>query len=832
MRHVKGMRSGLLLFSAGCGAPLLLPALPASPLCPLLLLALVLPALRLRWLRTACFIAGLAWAFYHSQQALAVRLPESLAGQTLLLHGAVVSLPDQDSRRIRFLFDVERLHDAAPGVWPAPGRVRLNWYRNRRQPGPPPQPGERWQLQVRLKPPRGFMNPGGFDYETWLFSRRIAATGYVLGQGRERRLGAAQGQYFNRIRYRLRERFAEHNAEAPQHGLVRALALGDRSGISPEQWSLLRRTGTNHLLAISGLHIALVAGFVFYLARAGWSVFPFLSGRLPAPRFATAVCLLAALWYAGMAGFSLPAQRACIMLALFLSGQWLGRRWRISGILSAALAAVLLRDPLSFLAVDFWLSFSAVCIIAYLGNGRFPARRAAPSRWLQLVRLQCLIPLGLSPLLLLYFQEVSICSVLANLAAIPAMGLFIVPSVMLAGLLFLCGIDRMADPLVVLADGMLGLLFAFFSWLGQWSYASWAHPAPAPWAALLAALGLCVLFAPRALPGRGLGLFLLLPMLFPEHEAPAWGRFHLHLLDVGQGLSVLVQTRNHVLIYDAGDAWTPGFDAAGSVIIPSLRQLGLCRRVDMLILSHSDRDHIGGADSLMAACPPGVLLSNNTRHSGRHSARHPRGAERESAADRKPSNNIRQPARHSARQHTKRPALPPAPARQPARQPCLAGREWTWDGVHFSILHPRDDAAHRHDNDHSCVLRISQPGMRALLPGDIEAKGEQQLLAGAPGPLLAAEVLVAPHHGSRSSSSPAFIAAVSPSVVLFAAGYGNRFGFPDQTIIRRYGAARMYSSAGSGGLRVSAASGAIQVREHRRRARRFWHAPVSVPQAR
>lgn len=782
MRHVKGMRSSLLLFSAGCGAPLLLPTLPTSPAFPLLLLILVLLALRPRWIRAACFIAGLAWVLYHSQQMLAVRLPESLAGQTLLLHGTVVSLPEQDSRRIRFLFDVEQVVSTAPGGWSAPGRVRLNWYRNRWQPGLTPQPGERWQLQVRLKPPRGFMNPGGFDYETWLFSRRIAATGYVIGQGRESRLAAAQGQHFNRIRYHLRERFAEHHAEAEQLGLVRALALGDRSGISPDQWSLLRRTGTNHLLAISGLHIALVAGFAFYLARGAWSVFPFLSGRLPAPRFATAVCLLVALWYAGMAGFSLPVQRACIMLALFLSGQWLGRRWRISGVLTAALAAVLLRDPLSLLAVDFWLSFGAVCIIAYLGNGRFPARRAAPSRWLQLVRLQCLIPLGLSPLLLLYFQEVSLCSVLANLLAIPAMGFFIVPSVMLAGLLFLCGLERLADPLVVLADGMLGALFAFFSWLGQWGYASWTHPAPAPWAVLLAVLGLCVLLAPRAIPGRGLGLFLLLPMLFPVHEVPDQGRFHLHLLDVGQGLSALVRTRNHVLIYDTGDAWTPGFDAASSVIIPFLRQLGLCRRVDMLLLSHSDRDHIGGADSLMTACPPAALLSNNTHH--------------------------------------------------PERQPCLSGREWIWDGVHFSILHPRDDTADQRDNDYSCVLRVSQPGMNVLLPGDIEAWGEQQLLARVPGPLLATDVLVAPHHGSRTSSSPAFVAASRPSIVLFPVGWGNRFGFPDQTIIRRYGAARMYSSAGSGSLRVSAGDGVIQVQEYRRRARRFWHDPASVPQAR
>ena len=775
--RMTGIRTGCLCFVVGCAAALYWPWPLDIATWFLLFLCLtgVAGVLFPRLVWCGGFVAGLAWTLLQSQDVLSQRLPQSLAGQAVVLVGTIASLPEQSTHRVRFLFEVQTIEDASGGVHDLPMRLRLNWYRNAAQ----VVPGEQWQLSVKLKEPYGFANPGGFDYETWLFSHRIGGTGYVRDTEWNRRLRDAQAHYFARLRHHLSRKFAEYSNHLQYAGPIRALAIGDRGGMSDAQWSVLRGTGTNHLLAISGLHIGLFSGFVFFLGRIGWSLLPCLSTRLPARYFATLLAMVAALGYAGMAGFSLPTQRACIMLCLFLSGTLLGRQWRISLILAVTLFAVLLRDPLSLLAVDFWLSFLAVFIIVHLCSGRQGSRWSRGQSMYRMLRLQFLIPLALAPFLLFWFQEFAAYALLANVVAIPVVGWLVVPLVMLACFVLLC-LPTLAEPLLVWVDTILTFVFSWLSVIGQWPHAVWSHPAPSLWSVVLAGIGMLLLLAPRALPARGLGVFFFLPLLVPVRHVPPPGYFHLHLLDVGQGLSAVIHTQKHVLVYDTGDAWSSRFDAGSSVIVPFLRKSGLCN-VDVLILSHADRDHTGGAKRLVESCPPAQLLSNA------------------SFAD-------------------------------PVPKPCVAGAEWVWDGVHFSILHPAT-AEGPSDNDHSCVLRVRQKDMTVLLPGDIEALGEKHLLATTDDSSLHAEVLVAPHHGSRSSSSLAFIEAVQPQIVLFPVGHRNRFHFPDRTIMDRYRktGARLYSSAASGSLWISRDNGLLKVQEYRRARQRFWHAiPVSL----
>ncbi len=761
------MRLMVLCFTLGCASALGLPMMPSPgrqlALMGCCLLALTRPALH----GLALFFFGLVWTLFQGQRQLESQWPEELAFASVI--GEVTSLPEQSPERVRFLFDIAEVHGPDGGRYPSPGRVRLNWYG--RAAGP--LPGERWRLNVKLRPAQGFANPGSFDYETWLFSRKIRATGYVRSGVR---LFSAIGwrAYLPSLRYALSRRIDQLLGDNPQHGLIRALALGERSAVSRHEWEVLRATGTGHLLAISGLHIGLIAMFGFWLGRGLWSVHPALSGLLPT-RYVSALSAIAcALIYAALAGFSLPTQRALIMLCLFMSGILTGRRWRMSSILAAALGLILLYHPFSLLTAEFWLSFLAVSVIAWLVCCRCRLGSGSGARWKRSLLLQMLIPIGLLPLLMLWFQEFAVYSGFANMIAIPLLTFTVVPLIFVACLL--SGVTGLALPLFELAAWFLGWLFEVLDCFRLLPLATLAHPAPGLSGAILALLGVALLLMPRGVPGRWLGFFLLLPLLFPSRDVPAQGEFRLYLLDVGQGLSALVRTRNHVLVYDTGDAWSENFDAGQRVVVPVLRNMGI-NRIDMLLLSHGDRDHIGGADSLLQAYPVEQVLGHRPR-SG-----HPR------------------------------------------HRPCVKDMEWDWDGVRFRILHP-EPGLDMAGNDNSCVLSVTQPGMRVLLPGDIEARAESHLLALGTDELRS-QVLVAPHHGSLSSSSPNFIRAVAPQFVLFPAGYRNRFGFPRAPVVERYRAlgAHMYSSAGSGTIRVWRESGMIRVREYRETRRRFWLRP-------
>lgn len=733
----------------------------------LLLWIPTLPAvflLRAPWHAPAAVLAGVLWALLHAHWGLSSELSADLEGEDLLVEGRIASLPEPRQRAVRFVFEIDSLRHAG-AARPAPRRVRLSWY----QPSPPLVVGERWRLRIRLKRPHGYQNPAGFDYEAWLLRQGIRATGYVRQAEENRRLAAAPASV-ERWRQQLSEQMEASLPEQPMRGVLAALVIGERSGIDPAQWQVLNRTGTSHLVAISGLHIGLVAGLVFFLARWIWARSASLTLRLPAQRAAAVVAASAALGYAAMAGFSLPTQRALMMVAVVMAAIFWQRTARAARSLSLALIAVLLLEPLGVLAPGFWLSFGAVAIILYAMGGRL-SRGTWASQW---GRVQWVIAVGLFPALIVFFQQASLVAPLANLLAVPVVSFLVVPPVLL-GAVALIPFPAVGTLVLGLAGQIMGWLWQALAWFSELPVATWTGTASAA-ALAAAALGAVVLLAPRGLAGRWVGAVLCLPLLLADPPRPAAGEAWFTLLDVGQGLAATIRTREHVLVYDTGPRYGEHFDTGAAVVAPFLRAQGV-RALDRLVISHGDNDHRGGTASLLEAIPARDVLS----------------------AD---------------------PARLPVPAR-----PCTAGEQWVWDGVSFSLLHPPQGLAGETGNDRSCVLRVEAGGDVLLLTGDIERAAEGRLLS--TGASLAADVLVAPHHGSLTSSGEEFVRAVDPGYVLFPVGYRNRWGFPRPPVVERYrerGAVLLDTARhGAIGFRLGAGGEDLAPRLQRREGRRYWH---------
>jgi competence protein ComEC len=729
-------------------------ALPHLPPWPVLLVPLPLCLLRgphRAWLGAA--LLGALLATVQADARLQARLPHSDEPQDIWLSGVIASLPESKGRDLRFLF--------APEVG-ALQRVRVTWYRH----DATPRAGDCWRLLLRLKSPHGQMNPGGFDYEAWLFREGIGATGYVrdaepCAAGSLRAPGNARRGLL-RLRQGLVERVSARLPEHPMRGFVLGLTVGDASAIGDEQWRILRRTGTTHLISISGLHITLAAGFVFFLARWLWAFWPALCLRLPAQRAAAAVACLAALAYALLAGFSIPTQRSLVML-LVVMGALMGSRHLVpSRLLALALLAVLLMDSTAVLYPGFWLSFGAVGWMLYA----LAARIGPVPRWQAWLRPQWVLALALIPPCLYWFGEFSLVSPLANAVMIPLFSLLI--PWLLAGVVL---VDTAAGAWVLQTGAaLLDLCWQALAWLASLPGAYQAWMPPSLPALGLAMLGLLLALAPRGLPARPMGLLLCLPMFVPSVPLPPPGHFDFALLDVGQGLAAVVRTQRHALLFDAGPASAGGLDSGETVVLPYLRHQGI-RSLDRLVLSHGDLDHRGGVPAVRESMPVGEEIGTD------------RG------------------------------------------RPCRAGENWEWDGVRFEFLHP--DGGTWPGNDGSCVLRIVAGAHALLLTGDIQSAAEAQLLDSAGGKLRA-DVLVVPHHGSRSSSTPRFVGAVAPSFALVPSGWANRWRFPRPDVVDRYRAlgaqVEVTGTSGALQLRMSPALGVQRLTRWREQSQRIWRA--------
>lgn len=686
---------------------------------------------------------------WRAARRLAHSLPAALEGQDLEVVGVVASLPQRNPAGTRFVFEVETAERQGRPV-SIPRRLSLGWWNDGETSAPREGPealraGERWRFTVRLRQPHGQVNPHGFDAELWLFEQGLRASGYVRARGAAAtRLHAAAGYPVQRVRQAIRDRIEATVPDPAAAGMLAALAIGDQGAIDRAEWDVFRVTGVAHLMSISGLHVTLFAWLASALVGWAWCRAGPLPLWLPAPLAARWGGLALATAYAVLAGWGVPAQRTVSMLAVVVVLRSAGRRWPGPPVLLAAAVAVTLVDPWALLQPGFWLSFVAVALLMVsdpqpaepaveAGTGAALGGRA----WTALrqgLRTQAVATVGLAPLTLLFFQQVSLVGFVANLVAIPLVTLVVMPLSLLGVLL---------SPLWSLDALLAAALLRALAWLAALPWAQWTVPAAPAWAALLGLAGGLVLVLPLPWRLRLLGLPLLLPLLAPVVERPPPGRFEMLALDVGQGTAVLVRTHAHLLVYDTGPQYGVDADAGERVLLPLLRARGE-RRVDRLVLSHRDSDHVGGAASLLQRVPVRVLTS--------------------SLADDHPLRAF------------------PVP-----QERCRAGQRWQWDGVDFEMLHPAADAdlAARKANALSCVLSVRGTQGSVLLAGDIE-RAQELALVGRLGPRLRADVLLVPHHGSRTSSSGSFIVAVSPRLALVQAGYRSRFGHPAPDVVARY----------------------------------------------
>ena len=745
------------------------------------------------WLLAGALAAG-ASTGWRAGLRQAERLAPALEGRDLRLTGRIAGLPQRGEAGWRFRFDVERASlDGAPVR--VPPRVQLGWYGwvatvdetdAERPVAAALRSGDRWQLTARLKAPHGNLNPHGFDLELWLWEQGVGASGYVRSGPREapaRRLeegGASLPRWRQAVRDRILDGADAGDATARRlAGIVAALVTGDQNAIERADWDVFRATGVAHLMSISGLHITMFAWLAAALVGALWrrsARWGWPAGRspclwLPAPTAARLGGLLLATAYALFSGWGVPAQRTVLMLAALTLLHVAGLRWPWWLNALAAAVVVLALDPWALMQPGFWLSFVAVAVLFATDSRAAGAQQTgARARWLALLREQGVVTLALTPLSLILFGQASVVGLLANLLAIPWVTLLVTPLALL-GVLW--------APLWSLAAWALRPLAALLGWLAAWPWASVSLPA-LPLVLGLAAVAGGLLLALRWPPAwRLAGLPLVLPLALWQPPRPAPGQFELLAADVGQGSAVIVRTARHSLLYDAGPRYSLESDAGHRVLVPLLRALG--ERLDSVVLSHRDSDHTGGARAVLAAQPQAEL-------------------------------------RASIEDGHELQALRPATR-------CQAGQRWQWDGVAFELLHPdaADHARPLKSNALSCVLRVrAADGAAALLTGDIEQAQEQALVARTPE--LRADVLLAPHHGSRGSSSAALLAAVRPRWVLVQAGYRNRFGHPAAEALARYAAvgAQPVGSPRCGAMRWhSAQPGALRC--ERDTAARYWH---------
>jgi competence protein ComEC len=717
-----------------------------------------------------CLALGFAWAAWRADLRLADRLPDHWQGVDLTLVGVVSDLPQSNARGERFMLDVERV--VTPYA-PKLQRIQLTRYWLREAaPNPTVHAGERWRFTVRLKRPYGTHNPHGFDLEAWMLERAIAASGYVREQPTPNRLderAAAPSAWIAAARAAIRDRIASTLGNAPYAGVIAALVIGDQRSIPNAQWRAFTRTGVNHLLSISGLHVTMIAALAGWGVAFGWRRWPRAAERLPARQAGLLAALLAAFAYAVLAGFQVPAQRTLFMLGVLALGFWGRREPRPFSALAWALFAVLLIDPWAVWSAGFWLSFGAMAAILWVTFGRV----ALPDKLRGWVSVQAAVTLALAPALLLLFQQVSIVSPLANAIAIPVVSWLVTP-------LALLGV--IAPPLWHAAAWIMEWLGQGLAWASMLPWAVSMRPAPGGWTVLLAVVGAAWLLLPRGFSLRILGGLLWLPLMFPLRANIAPDTFEADVIDVGQGTAILIRTAHHTLLYDTGPAFADS-DAGERIVGPYLRASGV-GALSAVIVSHDDNDHSGGLLSVLRDIPTGWLL-------------------------------------HGL------PAASPLLAKAPSPRHCYRGQHWQWEGVNFEILNPPATAygeSSRRDNDYSCVLKVSRGGQSLLITGDAERRGELELMES--GADVSATVLVVGHHGSRTSSLAEFVQQTHPRYGVFTVGFRNRYGHPHPQVVTRFRDqnVRILRSDTGGLITLTFGEAGVVASEYRPSHRHYWHA--------
>ncbi len=741
--------------------------------------------------------AALLSGFALTGARAAARLAEALAfdneGRDVRVVAVVASLPTVFDGGTRFSARIESVLPAAAhgAEFAVPSLVALSWYGAGPPALPAVRPAQRWALTVRLHRPQGTVNPAGFDAEAWMFEQGIRAQGSVRNGPHDvpPRLLAEPVWQFNaridRARAALRERLQKLLQGRRYAGVIVALVMGDQSGIGEDDWALFNRTGISHLVSISGLHITMIAALVAVAVGALWrrSVVLLRLATLPVARAVAAIA--GGLAYCLLAGWGVPAQRTVLMLGVVALARCWRTRLASAQVLAWAAALVCLWDPWAVLAAGFWLSFGAVAAIFLVSSGALPPAGGWRAALREGARIQAAITVGQVPLTLAIFGQVSLVAPLANALAIPLVSYLVAPLALLGAALAASGdvATPLASGLLAGAEALFGALAVVLQWLTRPSWSWIALPLPPTGVLVAAAAGCAWLLAPRGWPLRAIGACGLLPLFVWPVERPGAGELWVSALDVGQGMALVLESAGHVVVFDTGPRYSADADAGSRVLVPYLRARGL-NHVDALIVSHPDSDHAGGARSVLRTLAVDRLWTSIA-----------------------PGHRLLGDAPNLTR--------------------CEAGQRLVLGELTLEMLHPDVplyDDPRASTNARSCVVLASVGPQRVLLTGDIPARQEQQLLARAPGRDLRVALMVAPHHGSHSSSSEAFIAAAAPQWVSMQLGYRNHYGHPHAAVLSRYirQGARIARSDEDGAVQWRLAGPSITVARWRRDHARYW----------
>lgn len=678
------------------------------------------------------------------------KLPDEFINKPVLVEGKIVSLPSQQYQSSHFLFQLNQFSGEKVNAL-----VQLSWYGQQ----PLLLVNDRWRWWVKLKPPHGLQNPGGFDYAAAMKKQGIVAKGYVVTRmpfiliSREK-----IAHSLSKIREYLQQLIQKSIQDPNLAAIITALTVGSTALMTPDLWKVFQNTGTTHLISISGLHVGLLAGMVYAIALWIYSRFSRLVLRIPAPKVAGIAGLMIAIFYAILAGFSVPTLRSIIMLSVVILGEFSAYSIPFIHRFWWAFLLISVLDPFSLSTASFWLSFIAIASLNYLGSGRIRHQ----NNWKSGLKLQILMTIALLPLTIWYFQQFPWMSLFANIIAIPWMGFVIVPLGLLGILMSIFSIS-IAKFLLMLTGKLLWPLWEYLLWISHQPHVLWHHAMHNMGILISVSIGVAWILAPKGWPARSLGWLWILPLFFYKPVIPLSNSVWLTVLDVGQGLSAVIQTQHHVLIYDTGPRSPFGFDAGQEVLVPFLLRQNITN-IDLLMVSHGDNDHRGGAATLLSIFPVKSILTSAPHY---------------------------WPGRATA---------------------CQQGQHWVWDGVNFTVLWPKNAADPYDGNNSSCVLSIRTPDHGILLVGDIEHSVEA-LLVKQYGQQLSADVLVSPHHGSRTSSSLAFVEAVKPREVVFPTGYFNRYRFPSKIVVQRYRdiGATLYNTAITGAVTVKLENNKVEV---------------------
>jgi competence protein ComEC len=707
--------------------------------------------------------AGFFYANWEAHQRLSWTLPNNLENKVLVVQGKIISIPETDGMNTSFLFHIEHFDRESL----KPVTVKLSWFND----APSLVAGDHWQLAIKLKRIHGFADPGAFDYEEYALSHGIRAQGYVRSEAENKLLTSSLSEHWlNRVRQHIEKSIQISLPHSDYAAMIVALSVGIKTGIQANQWQVLQKTGTNHLMVIAGLHVGMLSGLFFFMVGFLWRRSARLPLLIPTPQVATLGALFIALTYSALAGFSIPTQRALVMIAVFMFSTLFQRNIALGLAWCLALFIVLVLDPFATMEVGFWLSFAAVGTILYGMSGRL----FADNWWWKWGRIQWIISMGIIPFTLLLFQNASIISPIANSISIPIVGFIVVPLSLLGSFVSFISLPA-ASVIWHIAVFVLAGVWWILKTLAALPASSWQQAVTTTWSLVAAVFGVALLLAPRGFPARWVGIIFCLPILIFKPASPAFGTAKLTLLDVGQGLASVIQTQHHTLVFDTGARFSPDFDLGQAIVVPFLRTQGI-GTVDKMVISHGDNDHIGGAESVIQFMH---VLEIDT-----------------SVPDKFKGLNVKT---------------------------CLAGQQWEWDGVSFEFLYP--DKHHLDlGNNSSCVLMITAGNEHILMTGDIEKPAEVYLVDHDKR-LLKANVLIAPHHGSRTSSTPDFLMAVHPEYVLYPMGYLNKFHFPNQDVMQRYNqiGAKSFQSDKDGAISlVIGENQAIDPLGYRESHQRFW----------